>query len=171
MWESDFFIIKDNGYCYEFEIKISRGDFKNDEKKVDKHSILKTGKYWNKTSRFVIEDGKYKRDENNRIVIDETPKWMEAKRPNKFFYIVPEGLIGVHEIPIYSGLMYVNENGEIRTIKEAPFLHKEKMNFDKELCVKFYHYWMNEMHKRKIQEFQNNRLREELKENGITVFY
>lgn len=152
MWESDFFVTKDNGYCYEFEIKISRSDFKNEKKKVDKHSILKTGSYIYQKKEYMYDGNKFKRDENNQIMFDIIPETITQKRPNKFFYIVPEGLIGAHEIPSYSGLMYVNDSGDIRTIREAPFLHKEKINFDKELCMKFYHYWMNERYKRIILE-------------------
>ena len=40
-WESDKLLETKSGYIYEFEIKISRGDFKNDFKhKKDKHIIL-----------------------------------------------------------------------------------------------------------------------------------
>jgi hypothetical protein len=40
-WESDVFIVKNNGYIYEVEIKISLSDFKADLKKVEKHRQLK----------------------------------------------------------------------------------------------------------------------------------
>lgn len=39
-WESDYLAITKSGYAYECEIKISRSDFFNDSKKVDKHIIL-----------------------------------------------------------------------------------------------------------------------------------
>ena len=40
-WESDKLIETKTGYIYEFEIKISKADFKNDFKnKKDKHMIL-----------------------------------------------------------------------------------------------------------------------------------
>ena len=40
-WESDKLIWTKSGYIYEFEIKISRSDFKNDFKhKKEKHIIL-----------------------------------------------------------------------------------------------------------------------------------
>jgi hypothetical protein len=116
-WESDFFVQKQNGYAYEFEVKISRSDFFCDKKKVDKHLILDTG-------MFGLE--------------------RHALRPNKFFYVVPEGLVNVNEVPKYAGLMYVPENiyGGIATVKEAPFLHKETLDFSSVLCPKFYNYWL-----------------------------
>lgn len=39
-WESDYLAITKSGYAYECEIKISRSDFFNDNKKVKKHLIL-----------------------------------------------------------------------------------------------------------------------------------
>ena len=132
-WESDFFLIqRESKYCYEFEIKISRADFFNDFKKKDKHSILEKGTY-------SVTSKKY----NRKLKIYETN--VEDKpwnfRPNKFYYCVPELLIKPEEVPDYAGLIYVTDN-DIYTVKEAKFLHKEKLDFDKKLCTKFY-YWLN----------------------------
>lgn len=42
-WESDVLKITRSGYAYEFEIKISRADFKNDFKhKKKKHTLLES---------------------------------------------------------------------------------------------------------------------------------
>ena len=59
--------------------------------------------------------------------------------PNKFWYAVPENLISVEEVPDYAGLYYILESGEIKTMKRAPFIHKEKHNIDKILLDKFYY--------------------------------
>lgn len=40
-WESDYFCVNDEGYAFEFEIKISRADFKHDSRKY-KHLLFKT---------------------------------------------------------------------------------------------------------------------------------
>ena len=114
-WESDYFIQKENDYCYEFEVKISRSDFFADRKKTEKIKILSTG-----LNSF-----------NNK-----------CNRPNKFFYILPEGLIKPEEIPSYAGYMSISNGGTITTIKEAPFLHKEKLDFSKNFCFKFYNKWI-----------------------------
>lgn len=139
-WESDFFVQKQNGYCYEFEIKISRSDFFADRKKVDKHMILEHGKYiqqqslWNKG---------YTCNEDKWI---KTEKEFEYKiRPNKFFYVVPTGMITVGELPSYAGLMTFNR-GSIYNVKEAPFIHKEKLDLSKVLVDKFQSCWLNEKH-------------------------
>jgi hypothetical protein len=135
-WESDFFVQKYNNYTYEFEIKISRADFFHDFKKVNKHCILKEGKYVS-----------YK-DKNNVESYKEHPV-----RPNKFFYVVPYNLIKVEEIPPYAGLIHVVGN-ELITIKEAPFLHKEKLDLRLSLCMKFYYNWCNEKEKNRKLEYK-----------------
>lgn len=131
-WESDFFVQKENGYCYEFEIKISRSDFLADFKKSRKHDIIKTGKYF---------DGRHDRDHN--------------LRPNKFFYVAPSGLLSISDIPEYAGLITV-DGYYLKTVKDAPFIHKEKLKFENALCNKFYYYWME-------QKRQTNELKREVK--------
>ena len=55
-------------------------------------------------------------------------------KPNYFYYVVPENLIAMEEVPTYAGLVYVkpryNREGKIywydaNVVKEAPKLHKE----------------------------------------------
>lgn len=116
-WETDCFIQqRDSGYCYEIEIKISRNDFFADFRKGQKHSILKNGRY--KSGWVNTENG------SMDIVFKE-----HKNRPNKFFYCVPNGLISINDVPDYCGLMYFNINdGSVEIIKEAPFIHREKIN-------------------------------------------
>ncbi len=148
-WESDFFVQKDNGYAYEFEIKISRSDFFNDKKKVEKHLILETGIYHSKGWQSTWNNETKCFDHEEKATDQE-----HTFRPNKFFYVVPEGLISAFEIPKYAGLMYVpaDQYKEIITVKEAPFIHKDKLKFEKILCSKFYHYWLEQ--KRKVMDLE-----------------
>lgn len=155
-WESDFFIQNRGGYCYEFEVKISRSDFFNDKKKTDKHSILSTGKYQTKGTLST-----YNRTLNLWEQEEKVSEYEHEMRPNKFFYVVPEGLITADELPPYAGLIYCPKDHwqSVVTIKEAPFIHKEKLNVEKVLCSKFYHYWMNEKNeayrlKQRIKELE-----------------
>lgn len=127
-WESDFFVLNKNGYCVEFEIKISRSDFKNDKKKIKKHILLE-----------------------NKSDLSRS-KIKQEILPNKFYYVVPNNLISLEEIPQYAGLIYINDNNSLRTIKEAPFIHKDKLNLDKILCKKFYWNWLNT--KTKLKEIE-----------------
>lgn len=51
--------------------------------------------------------------------------------PNKFFYVVPNGLVAKHEVPDYAGLIYVDELGRCTKIKDAKFLHKDCLDVKK----------------------------------------
>lgn len=150
-WESDKLIITKSGYTYEFEVKISRSDFKADFKhKKDKHIILGSSitgeKYMPSFWEFF---------EANKKRYPTVQLWEEHcrkegycktyftehyKRPNYFYYTVPQDLVSVDEIPPYAGLIYVTEYGSLRTVKKAPLLHKEKYTDEQlNLCEKFYY--------------------------------
>ena len=58
--------------------------------------------------------------------------------PNKFYYCVPDGLVKKEEIPAYAGLIYIKDK-EASIIKEAPFLHKNKLDLRNILLNKFYY--------------------------------
>ena len=115
-WEADILELTKSDYLYEYEIKVSRADFKNDSKKKRR--------YWSGS-----EVTKYSELHN-------------GNRVNNFSYIVPEGLIKPEEVPEFAGLIYAKES-TIRyfshergyydkpvvffsTIKPAPRLSKEK---------------------------------------------
>lgn len=108
-WESDCLLLTRSGYWYEFEVKISRSDFKNDFKnKREKHSILSS-----------VSD---------------------TKKPNYFYYIVPEGLVEPNEVPEYAGLLYIKRGRGINNVKAAPVLHKTKNDPNSlNLTDKFYY--------------------------------
>jgi len=147
-WESDFFILqRQSGYSYEIEVKISRSDFFKDKSKKEKHMILRTGKRIKKT-----------RDENN----DRHDTLVDHDfRPNKFFYCVPEDMVQPHEVPDYAGLMYVDNVG-VSTIKKAPFLHRNKLEYRTILCDKFYAYWNNVQSGNRMLQMEINGLKTEL---------
>ena len=149
-WESDKLLETRSGYIYEFEIKVSKGDFKNDFKhKKEKHSLLRSamsvqecqlslfggGKPWEVESAASCDgrDGIVGSNVSHRT--NKT-----SKMPNYFFYAVPEGMIEVDDVPPYAGLVYVNANGLCWTVKKAPLLHGEKYNDAQlNLSEKFYY--------------------------------
>lgn len=111
-WESDFFSVSEALYLYEYEIKVSKSDFKDDFNKKGKHRLLESA----------VPDS-------------------FQKKPNKFFYAVPKGLIPSYMIPDYAGLIEVSSADEpANIIKDAPFLHREKLfpKYMKILLDKFY---------------------------------
>lgn len=95
--ECDLFAVTKAGLGVEFEIKISRSDFKADASKTEKHR------------RLALAD---------------------PFGPSRFFYVVPEGMIAVEEVPDYAGLIYVRERIEfgsrlfMHTVKQAPKLNR-----------------------------------------------
>ena len=141
-WESDKLIETRSGLIYEFEIKISKADFKNDFSKEDKHKTLKGWKYSN-----LVEEG-------------GLLHLHFEKKPNYFYYAVPEGMITVDEVPEYAGLIYIlsedaktDMNGKyvfnrFYIVKNAPKLHSNKYT-DEELKLgeKFYYNMLSWKHK------------------------
>lgn len=84
---------------WEYEVKISRSDFMADKKK-------------NKNSFNGI---------NGPLVA----KW----NPNYFYYVCPDGLISVDEIPPFAGLYYATETG-VSLIKKAVYYNDFEHNID-----------------------------------------
>ena len=120
-WESDFFFITKSGYAVEIEIKISKADFKKDSEKVDKHYKMRFPK------------------------VDKTIH-PYSQIPNQFYYCCPDGMITADQLPPYAGLIYITDNrgvNGVNIVKKAPYIHKEKLNFYKILCEKFYNKYMD----------------------------
>ena len=185
-WESDKLLETKSGYIYEFEIKISRGDFKNDFKnKKDKHIILegeeKYGdKYLPEYYRSLESNRQYSDRAAERFIehYKDSPIYLISKhrKPNYFYYAVPDDLISVEEIPDYAGLIYVSQSGGYRIIKKAPCLHKEKYN-DAELKLgeKFYFNmikWKDECTRAyKNSAYWKEKFEKELESNGNKTAY
>lgn len=60
--------------------------------------------------------------------------------PHQFYFAVPAGLVKLAEIPIYAGLLYVDEDG-ITVARRAPYLHKRPMDLTHQLLRKYYNLW------------------------------
>ena len=169
-WESDKLLETKSGYIYEFEIKISKSDFKNDFKnKKDKHYILET--CFNGEEKYLPSFyERFKEASKNQPMLTESVfaqrilarKTSTYKKPNYFYYAVPEDMIAPEEVPEYAGLVYVNKNGGLRIVKTAPSLHKTKYS-DEELNLseKFYYNMVNYREKM-LKTTEANKL---LKEN------
>lgn len=64
--------------------------------------------------------------------------------PNKFYYMVPDGLIDLNEIDERFGLIYIMKYGKIFVLREATFLHKIKLNNEQYLRIlekSYYQMW------------------------------
>ena len=177
-WESDKLLWTKSGNIYEFEIKISRADFKNDFKhKPEKHIIL--GYDFSKELLKAYEQDLFAKEfeRHQWLGEEEVRKRYNAekiakgrKKPNFFYYAVPKGLIDVEDIPEYAGLIWID--GQFLTIqKKAPCLHKEKYT-DTQLGLseKFYYNWQSTKQtlKRATQnrEYYQNLYQKEVDKSG-----
>lgn len=104
-WECDVFRIDKNGKIYEYEIKISNQDIRNDSKK------------------------------NNQGVKTQTKyeNILEGSRCNYFYYVVPEKLVSSINIPKWAGILIAHPYYKL--IRLAKCLNKKNIVIDyKELC-------------------------------------
>ena len=137
-YEADLLEITKAGYAYEYEIKTSKSDFKNDSKKT-------CGYLCTRETNF------------KKVPKYKTDTLKNGERVNYFYYLVPNDLVKPEEIPEYAGLMYVEfrdcqyfstekgyftkEKMFLRTIKSAPKLSKDKFSADKLLkCLESTYY-------------------------------
>lgn len=169
-WESDKLIETRSGLIYEFEIKVSKSDFKNDFKnKKDKHVILEgTQEFLPCYTEIENKYGDYYK---------EHYKTSRYKKPNYFYYAVPEGLVEESEIPPYAGLIYVVPDNFVSKdgkyiwsgyyiVKQAPKIHGEKYSDDElKLGERFYYNMLN--WKTKYREMKEKLLLSEGTEHKI----
>jgi hypothetical protein len=166
-WESDIFCVSKSGYVVEYEIKISRGDFKADLKKEKHLHISGAGalkeSYWNKTwdatalNPPIIGERGVERIEEWKNDFKVYTRYYR-NTPNRFYYCCPENLISVDEIPAHAGLIYAKlrrGSYDFLEVKKAPVINKEKMkNFQWEsLAMKFFYYWNNQISENRGHRF------------------
>ena len=110
--ESDFLTVTKNGYVDEYEIKISRSDYRADQKK-ERWELYKTRPHILREKAL------------NYAMYHYTPVYFR-KYPNRFWYVTPKGLIAPDELPDYAGLITRNEQGILNIERQAPKLHANK---------------------------------------------
>lgn len=121
-FECDVFEVTAAGFFREYEIKVSRNDFKNDAKKK-KH-----------VSPWV--DQKFIEFKGTKHKLLEA---RDVRGPVQFWFVVPRGLVRREEVPNWAGLIEaVEEKWEdlgkehrhvslVRDVKPAPRLHDAKL--------------------------------------------
>lgn len=106
--EQDMLAISKAGYASEFEIKMTRADYKADFAKTT------TPRHWR--GRHV----ELKHDLLSGKITANNP-WQV---PKYFWFVVPDGLIGVDDVPPYAGLLSVYfdewDVARVRVEREAP---------------------------------------------------
>lgn len=112
--ESDYITITKAGYVDEYEIKLSRRDFKADFNK-DRH-----------LKRQFLSPWKWYDPSPYHSLWPIWPSSLAAQYPNRFWYVTPIDLVQPDEVPAYAGLIYLQPDDRKRVIKQAPLLHREK---------------------------------------------
>jgi len=179
-WESDKLLWTKAGYIYEFEIKISRSDFKADFKhKIEKHLILASALpdekeqmpdlFGNYQQQRRKKYGDHLSDEDIRREFERLGDVKGKRMPNYFYYAVPEGLIQPEEVPPYAGLLWLTKEykygGGIIRKKEAPRLHSTKYkDGELDLGEKFYYNWKSAVRKYNEADKEATDLRQQLNE-------
>lgn len=138
-FECDLFAVTKAEFAVEFEIKISKSDFKADVKKGPSERFKKWAMYSNNRHDL--------RSKHERLAA------ADPFGPSRFFYVVPEGMVTVEEIPAWAGLIYANKREAhhegpirifLREIKKAPKLHRHYVPAkvtDHARSVFYYRFW------------------------------
>ena len=136
-FEADLIEITRSGYAYEYEVKISRSDFKAD---ANKHFTVG---YFEKTTHLKSEQTK------------------GGTRVNHFYYVVPRDLLTADDVPAFAGLIYANQHETRRMsfhiIKKAPKLSKDKLGDNiKQKCFLSSYYKFHKLLKTKNNKKNEN---------------
>ena len=100
--ECDVISVSPSDYTWEWEIKISRADFKKDFTKAKHENMI---------------------NEKNTRTRKGTTEFLTT---NYFSFVCPTGLISPEEVPEYAGLLYFNEDMSFTVAKKPKLLHKTK---------------------------------------------
>jgi len=113
--EMDVCSVMQGGCVNEYEIKLTRSDFKKDFLKERKHPIFRN-----------IREGI--RSGTREFFEGEETYLIQYTSPNYYYFVVPQDLIKPEEIPEYAGLIYFRKYKDFRTVKAAKKLHKERIS-------------------------------------------
>jgi hypothetical protein len=121
-WECDVFEVTKAGYFREYEVKISRADFKADANKT--HYSWPNG-YTGKMSDCKAET-------KHQLLSQGDPRG-----PANFWFVTPKGLLELSMVPDWAGLIEVDTEPtkwrgrvwyHVNEAKKAPRLHSRKMS-------------------------------------------
>lgn len=149
-YEMDVFKLSKKQLVVEYEVKISRADFKNDFKKFTTDYGL-----FDEVKLEFME----KKDTLKHDVL------AAGRGASSFFFVVPEGLVHRNEVPKHAGLMYFRTAGTMMpggvlqdvdylyTEKPAPVLHKREFTEYPQLAKSLS--WREDRWRRKSYKHEN----------------
>lgn len=127
VWESDILAVTKSGYSVEYEVKRTRADFKCDAKKLGHYEYADANNPRGKT---------YTKYESLQM----------GKGPNRFYYVLPDGVVNAEEIPEWAGIIRFDEHG-LSVTRDAKLLHKEKFPERRilQMCRSLYYRTFNKL--------------------------
>jgi hypothetical protein len=124
-YECDLLAITKAGYMYEFEIKLTRSDYRADAKKGALPLYCRPFRQDTRTKHEQLAD----HDRNG---------------PVRFWFIVPANLVSVDELPDWAGLLYLCGSPSwpsFEDVRSAPRLHNNRMSEDMKDSIRQNLYW------------------------------
>lgn len=132
-WEADLVSLTRANLSHEFEIKITKADFRADFKKEFKHITLAEklarGVVHNKAPEYLV-----KMYQERGLNTEELERAFAAEIkniPNYFWYVCVDFDAPIEEIPEYAGYMKAESSDEyvfLERVKAAPRIHRKKLN-------------------------------------------
>jgi len=123
-FECDVFEVTAAGYFVEYEVKLSKSDFRADADKAKRHY----DQDWNAS---------LERKHDLLAVSD-------ARGPSRFYFVTPENLIAEQELPPWAGLIIAHQgsrNVYLHTRRPAPQLHRIKLEDERFQSAMTTCYW------------------------------
>lgn len=110
-WESDVISLSSVEMIYEFEVKLSKEDFKRD---FDKPKHL----------HFSGEGETFEVD-------GETRHYVDRNIPSKFYFVFPEGMVPPEDVPDYAGILHydyhpMTDMHVLQEIRPAKEFHRDR---------------------------------------------
>lgn len=127
-FECDVWGVTNAGMAWEFEIKVTRSDFRKDASKAPGslftggHRVLRT-----------TQDCKYSRLASG-----------DYRGPNNFVYVAPRGIIPREEVPVWAGLWEFVPGEGLEKVLKAQRLHKSPVSereVERARTAIYYRYW------------------------------
>lgn len=125
--------------CRLYDVRLLRSSYAIEIHKDKPGYVFEDGKHW-----FYSEISNWDKKQCSRFAPSSGIAIRKINLPNRFYYLVPHGLIDKSEVPAYAGLMYYNPNaktiGDIITFeKRCKKIHDKKFDNWKDIAIKLYH--------------------------------
>lgn len=129
-FEADLWRLSKARMTVEYEIKISRSDFRSDGKKAS------TSRYRNYRDGLAGEVSQ----KHQRLALGD------ERGPNRFYFMAPQGIIPREEVPEFAGLIELEGDPlwpKFKYVKTAPKLHRRKFDDDLQKVMRsfYFRYW------------------------------